>query len=75
MPHHNLPPELIFAGSIWLIAIVIFVMMLIAVLVSLRSTEKTEAKSRPGTELKFNAVLARFHPKGTAKNEHNPDIF
>jgi hypothetical protein len=47
MPHHNLPPELIFAGSIWLTAIVIFVIMLIAALASLRSTDKTEAKSRP----------------------------
>jgi hypothetical protein len=68
MPHHNLPPELIFAGSIWLIALVIFVIMLIAVLASLRSTEKTEAKSRLRTELKFNSVVARFHPKGKAKN-------
>jgi hypothetical protein len=47
MPHYNLPPELIFAGSIWLTAIVIFVIMLIAALASLRSTDKTKAKSRP----------------------------
>jgi hypothetical protein len=46
MPHQTLPPELIFAGSIWLTAIVIFVIMLIAVFVSLRSTDKTEVKSR-----------------------------
>ena len=46
MPHHTLLPELIFAGSIWLTAIVIFVIMLIAAFVSLRSTDKTEVKSR-----------------------------
>jgi hypothetical protein len=46
MPHHNLPLELIFAGSIWLTAIVIFSIMLIAALVSLRSSAKTEAKPK-----------------------------
>ncbi len=68
MPHHNLPPELIFAGSIWLTAIFIFVIMVIAAIVSLRSTDKTEAKSRLTTELKFNSVVARFHPKRKTKN-------
>jgi len=60
MPHHNLPPELIFAGSIWLTAIVIFAIMLIAVLVSLRSTNKTEAKSK--------SVDASFRPKSKTKD-------
>jgi hypothetical protein len=46
MPHHNLTPELILAGSIWLTAIVIFSIMLIAALVSLRSSDKTEAKPK-----------------------------
>jgi hypothetical protein len=68
MPYHNLPPELIFAGSIWLTAIFIFVIMLIAALASLRSSEKTETKSRPGPELKFSSVVARFHPKTRTKN-------
>jgi len=68
MPHHNLLPELIFAGSIWLTAIVIFLMMLIAVFVSLRPTHKTETKSRLGTGLKFNSVIARIHPKRKNKN-------
>jgi hypothetical protein len=58
MPHHNLPPELIFAGSIWLTAIVIFLIMLIAVFVSLRSPDKTEAKS----------VDASFHSKRKTKD-------
>jgi len=68
MPHHTLPPELILAGSIWLTAIGIFVIMVIATLVSLRSTDKTEAKTKPMTELKFNSVAARFHPKRKIKD-------
>ena len=68
MPHHNLPPELIFAGSIWLTAIILFVLMLIAALASLRSTDKTKAKPRPGTELKFNSILARIDSKRKTKH-------
>jgi hypothetical protein len=68
MPQHNLPPELIFAGALWLTAIFIFILMLIATVVSLRSTDKTGTKSRPGTELKFNSLAARYHPKRKTKN-------
>ena len=46
MPHHNLPPELLLAGSIWLTAIGIFVIMAISAVVSLRSSDKREAQSR-----------------------------
>jgi hypothetical protein len=60
MPHHNLPPELIFAGSIWLTAMVIFLIMLIAVFVSLRASDKTEAKSK--------SVDASFHSKRKTKD-------
>jgi hypothetical protein len=68
MPHHNLSPEIIFAGAIWLTAIFIFVMMLIAVFASLRATDKTEAKSRPETELKFNPRIVRLNSKRKTKN-------
>ncbi len=70
MPHYNLPLELILAGSIWLTAILLFFIMLIATIGSLRSTDKTEGKLRPGTErkLKFNAILARFQTKSKTKN-------
>jgi hypothetical protein len=68
MPHYNLPLELIFAGSIWLTAILIFVIMLIAGFASLRPKDKTEAKSRPGTELKFKSARARFDLKRKTKN-------
>jgi hypothetical protein len=68
MPHQDLSPELIFAASIWLTAIFIFVIMLITAFASLRSTDKTEAKSRSGTELKFNSIIARFQLKRKPKN-------
>jgi hypothetical protein len=67
MPHHNLPPELILAGSIWLTAIFIFMIMLIAALASLRSADKTETKPRPVTELKVNSVLPRLVSKRKTK--------
>jgi len=72
MPHHNLLPELIFAGSIWLIAMFIFVMMLIAAFASLRSTAKTEAKSRqePNSTLLLKDSIRKEGPK----IDHNPDI-
>jgi len=63
MPPHNLPLEFILAGSIWLTAIVIFVIMLIATIASLRSTAKTRAKSSPETDLKFNSVTTTSQPK------------
>jgi hypothetical protein len=74
MPHHNLPPELIFAGSIWLIAMIIFVIMLIAVFASLRSTDKTEAKTRQ--EPNSNSTLLLQDPvrEERPKIDHNPDI-
>jgi len=68
MPHHNLPPELILAGSMWLTAILIFVFMLIAALASLRSIDKTEVKPRPETELKYNSVMARIYSKRKIRN-------
>jgi len=68
MPHHNLPPELILAGSMWLTAILIFVFMLIAALASLRSIDKTEVKPRPETELKYNSVMARVYSKRKIRN-------
>ena len=68
MPHHNLSPELIYAGAIWLTAIFIFVMMLIAVFASFRAADKTEAKSRLETKLKFNPRIVRYHPKRKTKN-------
>lgn len=68
MPHHSLPPELILAGSIWLTAIFIFVMMLIAALASLRSADKTETKPRPVTELKVNSILPGLDPKRKTKD-------
>ena len=68
MPHYNLPPELILAGSMWLTAILIFVFMLIAALASLRSTDKTQPKPRPGTELKFNSVIARIYSNRKTRN-------
>ena len=68
MPHHNLPPELILAGSMWLTAILIFVFMLIAALVSLRSADKAQPKPRPGAELKFNSVIARIYSKRKIRN-------
>jgi len=67
MPHH-LPPELIVAGALWLTAIFIFLIMLIATLASLRSTGKTEAKPRPKTALKFSSAVARFSSKRKIKN-------
>jgi hypothetical protein len=68
MSHYNLSPELIFAGAIWLTAIFLFVMMLVAVFASLRSTDKTEAESRPGTKFKFNPRIVRLPPKRKIKN-------
>jgi len=68
MPHQNLPPELILAGSMWLTAILIFVFMLIAAIASLRSTDKIQAKPRPATDLKFNSVIARIYSKGKTRN-------
>jgi hypothetical protein len=65
---HHLPPELIFAGALWLTAIILFLIMLIATLASLRSTGKTEVKSTPKTELKFSSVVERFSSKGKIKN-------
>ena len=67
MPH-SLPPELIFAGALWLTAIFIFLIMLIATFASLRSNRKTEAKPKPRTELKFSSVVARFSSKRKIKN-------
>jgi hypothetical protein len=69
MPHHTLPLELILAGSMWLTAILIFVIMLIATIASLRSTEKIKAKSRPGIELKFNSAVARIHSRRKTENQ------
>jgi hypothetical protein len=74
MPHHNLLPELIFAGSIWLIAIFIFVMMLIAAFASLRSTDKTEAKSRQEPNSNSTLLLQESIRKEGPKIDHNPDI-
>lgn len=67
MPHH-LPPEIIFAGALWLTALFVFLIMLVATFASLRSTGKTEAKLRPRIELKFNSVVARFSSKSKIKN-------
>jgi hypothetical protein len=67
MPYHTIPLELIFAGSIWLTAIFIFVVMLIAALASLRSTEKTEVKTKPVTERTSNSVAARVDSKRKIK--------
>jgi hypothetical protein len=74
MPHYNLPPELIFAGSIWLIAILIFVIMLIAALASLRSTDKTEAKSIQEPNSNSTLLLKDSIRKERPKIDHNPDI-
>ena len=74
MPHYNLPPELIFAGSIWLIAILIFVIMLIAAFASLRSTDKTEAKSRQEPNSNSTLLLQESIRKEGPKIDHNPDI-
>ena len=78
MPHHNLYPEIIFAGAIWLMAILIFVFMLIATFASLRSKDNTGIKSRPETKFKFGSVVAgftKFIPKRKIeKNEQRLDI-
>ena len=70
MPHPNLPLEFILAGSIWLTAILLFFIMLIATFASLHSTDKTGGKLRLGTErkLKFSSIRARFQTKSKTKN-------
>jgi hypothetical protein len=74
MPHNNLPPELIFAGSIWLIAMLIFAIMLIAALASLRSTDKTEAKSRQEPNSNSTLLLQDSIRKERSKIDQSPDI-
>jgi hypothetical protein len=78
MPHHNLSPEIVVAGAIWLIAILIFFIMLIATFASLRSDNRTERKPVAQTEAQFSSVaerFARFFPKRkTKKIEDSPDI-
>ena len=60
MPQNNLSPALMFAAAIWLTAIFIFVLMVIATLVSLISESRTEAKSRSKMQIKFAIVVTRF---------------
>ncbi len=54
MSHNNLSPEIIFAAAIWLTAILIFVLMVIATFVSLISENRTK------TKIQFSRVVARF---------------
>jgi hypothetical protein len=72
MPYHNLPPEFILAGTIWLTAIFIFVIMLIATVASLGSKDQTE------TGPKLSSVVTRltklFPKRKTRENEDSPDL-
>jgi len=61
MPNH-LPLELIFAGSLWLSAIIIFMIMLVAALASLRSSEK------PDTKPDISAVVVKPNSRKKPKN-------
>ena len=74
MPHHNLLPELIFAVSIWLMAIFLFVIMLIAALASLLSAEKTEAESAQEPNSKSTLLLQDSSQNEKPKIDHHPDI-
>jgi hypothetical protein len=78
MPHHNLSPEIVVAGAIWLTAILIFFLMLIATFASLRSDTRTEPKPVAKTEEQFSSVaerFARFFPKRKNKKiEDSLDI-
>ena len=61
MPYH-LPLELIFAGSLWLSAIIIFMIMLVATLASLRSSEK------PDTKPEISSVTAKPNSRRRPRN-------
>ena len=64
------PTELIFAGSLWLAAIILFMIMLIATLVSLRSSGKPKGKLHSDTEPKLTSVVAKSGSK--RKFKHRP---
>jgi|KBSSwiStaDraftv2_1062776.scaffolds.fasta_scaffold543415_1 hypothetical protein len=72
MSHHNMPLEFIVAGAIWLTAIFMFVVMLIATFAALRSEDQTETAPKPSSFITRFATL--FLKRKTSENKDNPGV-